>query len=395
MLERFRRGCQLAGMVQAARQRSNLLKAYLRAEPAVHHLELKMLRRLRNMVLSENSRSMSTQSTAMEGATAQALATSDSATESCFFLQKLPIEMRVRVYDYLVVLTRRLVPCPDQKGKSPVDTTLFLVNRQIYEEAADVFYSRNRFCVHFEYFCKCWKTKYILHLNEKTIKHFKILDVNFDQVEPILWNQCKVCATDGFALLNYLSSLPNLRSVSIVFANEESFASCASAAARKLRRLAKTATLEAAEIGHLHINGIKALIELRLPVLIRTWSRALRNAGERLVLEDSDDEDVTSLYEVSQPQYRLDICVYAALRDILYHAVATGKTTKELQPFMRKAISPRGLQLELLDAQERAAFTIALVECLSDIISDDPYDANVELADRSDLVDIHSTASWS
>jgi hypothetical protein len=324
----------------------------------------------------------------------------------CFFLEKLPPELRFRIYEYLIVSEHRLVPSSrrgsskhNQTKPSPgasgqtlappaneqIDISLFLLNKQIYSEAADIFYSRNKFASHYDYFCKCWSGR-TLHLNEAHIKRFKIQGINFDEeYYPRLWDRCKVCDTQCFWLIKYLNRLPSLKSVILAFADVESFAVCLATAMRKLRVLGKGVVLETDEIGKVFITGAHALIELRLPSLIRTWPKALAKAKEPCPWDfiDSSDED-SPKHDLRDPS-ELDVSTYLGLRDIMYHAITAGSTTEELQPFMRKIVSPRGLHMQLLDAQDKAAFTLALVGCLADIIADDE---NVHMTDRRDLVEL-------
>ena len=330
----------------------------------------------------------------------------------CFFLEKLPPELRFRIYEYLIVSEHRLVPSsargsskhtqpkssPGESNQTPpylptdaIDLSLFLLNKQIYSEAADIFYSRNKFATHYDHFCKCWSGK-ILHLNEAHIKRFKIQGINFDEeYYPRLWDRCKVCNTQGFWLVKYLNRLPNLKSVVLGFADVESFAVCLATVTRKLRVLGKGGVLETDEIGRVFITGAHALIELRLPSLIRTWPKALAKAKEPCPsFVDSDDED-SPTHDLADPS-GTDVSTYLALRDIMHHAITASSTTEELRPFMRKIVSPRGLHMQRLDTQEKAAFTLALVGCLADIIADDE---NVHMADRRDLVemeDVHDEA---
>ena len=177
--------------------------------------------------------------------------------------------------------------------------------------------------------------------------------------EPIFWERCKTCATEGFALVKHLSSLPNLRSVVIAFGDVESFASCAAATTRKFRKLGKAVSLQTSEIGRLQIMSPKALIELRLPVLLRMWPLALSNAVVPRAVDNSNSDDEDSWIDhFPSDSLQLDHCVYIALRDILYHAVAMNTTTPELRPFMQKSVSAGGLHPELLDAQERVCIRI-------------------------------------
>ena len=90
------------------------------------------------------------------------------------------------------------------------------------------------------------------------------------------------------------------------------------------------------------------------------------------------------MHDLREPS-ELDVSTYLGLRDIIYHAITAGSTTEELRPFMHKIVSPQGLHMQRLDTQEKAAFTLALVGCLADIIADDE---NVHMADRRDLVEL-------
>lgn len=326
----------------------------------------------------------------------------DVLTQPCFFLDRLPPELRVRVYEYLILSDFRLIPYVDHgvsKGFDPPSSTskhdaralpklnlsLFLLNKQIYAESTDIFYTFNRFSIHYDDLCSCWSGRRF-QLNEAQIKHVKILGINFDEeYYPRLWSRCSVCDTQGFWLIKYLSKLPRLRRVVLSFADVESFALCASAVARKLGRLGRGWRLEAKEIGKLLVVGTNTLIELRLPGLVRTWPNALARASEPCSWDyyDSDDEN----YPLRDIRHlsKSDASMYLALRDITYHAISAGTTTEELRPLMHKIVSAQGLHMRRLDKGERADFTIMLAGCLADIIADDE---NVHMADRRDLVSL-------
>ncbi|KAK3717989.1 hypothetical protein LTR37_005415 [Vermiconidia calcicola] len=328
----------------------------------------------------------------------------------CFFLEKLPPELRLRVYEYLLLYPRRLVPYVAQKSQTTilptsrwqretsssveyaqVDITAFCLNRQIYEESANLFYGHNRFCVDFDDLCKCWNKRHPFRLNENMVKRLKIGAINFDREGPALWGECNYCGSEGWALLKYLASLPNLRSASLTFANVESFASCGRATLRKLRKLSKGASLGADDIGRLQISGLDVRLELRLPELIRTFPLASsRQAEDAMHADYSGSEEVFGEAVEMEAQMLFDedtddYSIYRTLRDILHHARTIGETSRELKPTMDKVVSGSGLSFERLDFGERANFTIALAECLSDMIDGDDC---VEMADRSDVVEI-------
>ncbi|KAK3691912.1 hypothetical protein LTR37_018343 [Vermiconidia calcicola] len=328
----------------------------------------------------------------------------------CFFLDKLPPELRLRVYEYLLLYSRRLVPYGAQKAQTTllptsrwqreappsvkyaqIDITVFCLNKQIYDEAASLFYGHNRFYVDFDDLCMCWTKRHAFRLNENMVKRLKIGGINFDQEGPALWGECKYCGSEGWALLKHLASLPNLRSASLTFANVESFASCGRATLRKLRRLSKDASLETDDIGRLRISGLDVRLELRLPELIRTFpmasSRQAEDAmqtdysGGRDAIEEAEEMERQMLFDGDRDEY----IIYRTLRDMLHHATTIGETSRELKPTLDKVVSGSGLCFERLDSRERANFTIALAECLSDMIDGDDC---VEMADRSDVVEI-------
>ena len=327
---------------------------------------------------------------------------SAAATKTCLLLERLPSELRVRIYDFLVLFPRQLVPQAAAKSTNSdtnrfsrakrrggstnvgklVDTNIFLLNRQIYEESADLFYGHNTFCVPYECLCTCWTSKNKAILNEQRIKHLKVQDVEFE--EPTFYQQCKMCHSDGYGLVKHLNALPNLRSAVVVFPDVESFGSCGRSIMNRIHRLGKTASIEATEVGRFQTIDTKALIELRMPALIRCFPASISKWTAGMALEDyvieSDDldfdEDGPTLGEVH---------LYAAVRDILYIAIALGKTTLELKHFMDKVMSSGKIRFDSLTAKEHAEFSITLAEYLSDVIDDD--DGPIDL-DRSNLVNL-------
>ncbi|KAJ4356051.1 uncharacterized protein N0V89_004078 [Didymosphaeria variabile] len=69
--------------------------------------------------------------------------------ERCFFLEALPAELRVMVYENLLVDSEPITASPREKLKEPMtlDLELLRTNRQIHDEAAAVFYSKNTISV--------------------------------------------------------------------------------------------------------------------------------------------------------------------------------------------------------------------------------------------------------
>jgi hypothetical protein len=360
-----------------------------------------MLRRTLGLILRTQQTSTASVRTEIPDSDITMESPDDASTEPCLFLDALPPEIRIHIYGYLVLSEHRLIPYndrklpqgrekpeealqPEPKGRQPLDLSVLLLNKQIYAEAADIFYSFNKFTTHYDDFCFCWRGKHV-SLDKAHIKHFKIQGINFDEEwDPRLWSRCRVCDTQGFWLMKSLNSLPELTSVALAFQDVESYSSCLITVNRKLRQLGKNARLEAGEIGRVFTTGTHTQFELRLPSLLRTWPHALARAAEECVDGyDSDDEDwpLRDLPHMSEQ----DEGTYLAIRDVLYHAIAFNSTTMELQPLMQKVVSPDGLHMERLCPQEKAEFTIVLAGCLADIIADDE---NVHMADRKDLVEL-------
>ena len=323
----------------------------------------------------------------------------EASAGPCLFLDALPPEIRIQIYGHLVISQHRLIPYkdrklphghqktgearnPEPKGLQLLDLTVLLLNRQIYAEAADIFYSFNKFTTHYDDFCFCWRGKHV-SLDKAHIKHFKIQGINFDEEwDPRLWSRCRVCDTQGFWLMKSLNILPKLTSVTLAFQDVESYASCLSTVNRKLRQLGKNARLETGEIGRVFTTGTHTQFELRLPSLLRTWPHAVSRAAEEYEEGyDSDDED-WPLRDLPTKSGHNE-AIYLAIRDVLYHAIAFDSTTEELRPLMQKVVSPDGLHMERLFPQEKAEFTTVLAGCLADIMADDE---NVHMADRKDLV---------
>ncbi|KAF2741139.1 hypothetical protein EJ04DRAFT_507549 [Polyplosphaeria fusca] len=67
---------------------------------------------------------------------------------TCTFLQKFPAELRIAVYDHLVVAKEPLKGRVARKDtRYGLHLSIFRVNRQIYQEASDLFYTQNTFFV--------------------------------------------------------------------------------------------------------------------------------------------------------------------------------------------------------------------------------------------------------
>lgn len=75
--------------------------------------------------------------------------TEEKKQERCLFLDDMPAELRVMVYETLVIGSEPIIAASHGKSDETRVPALSVlcVNRQIHDEAAAVFYARNTICV--------------------------------------------------------------------------------------------------------------------------------------------------------------------------------------------------------------------------------------------------------
>jgi hypothetical protein len=70
------------------------------------------------------------------------------STSKCFFLDSLPLELRLHVYSYLVIASS---PLQGKKARQQcitgLDLSVLRTNRRVYEEAKALFLGKNVFCI--------------------------------------------------------------------------------------------------------------------------------------------------------------------------------------------------------------------------------------------------------
>jgi hypothetical protein len=132
--------------------------------------------------------------------------------ESCYFLDKLPLELRFRIYEFHLTYQ---YPIKEYIAPGTKDLPLLRLNRQIHQEALQVLYDRNRVVVKTSYFCKNTTTSMKSPVKAEWVRH--LLIANF--VPSIacafqdLGMMCDFCQASPAALVLELKALPRLRTV--------------------------------------------------------------------------------------------------------------------------------------------------------------------------------------
>jgi hypothetical protein len=142
----------------------------------------------------------------------------DSQALPCPFLHKLPAEIRVQIYGYLLqyrlpIKLRQIVP-------GSRDLSLLRTNRQIYSEALSVLYDLNHIVVTRNDFCRNTEDRLKTPLQRDHVRH--LLIKTFSQSIACTLSgpegRCDVCQPSAIGLINTLASMPRLKYVLIDFA---------------------------------------------------------------------------------------------------------------------------------------------------------------------------------
>ena len=134
-------------------------------------------------------------------------------TMECKLLTGLPVELRLRIYEYLLrfdkpVKLRQIIP-------GSKDLSILRTNQQIYHEALPVLYDLNTIIVTRNDFCKSTDASLKTPLKLDQARH--LLIVSFSQSIVCTLNgpgeQCDVCQPSAMGLIGTLISMPRLRTV--------------------------------------------------------------------------------------------------------------------------------------------------------------------------------------
>jgi hypothetical protein len=137
--------------------------------------------------------------------------------EQCDFLDKLPFELRYRIYEFHLtfpspIKIRHILPWSKE-------LPLLRLNRQIHREALQVLYERNRVLVKYAYFCKRTSPSSKSPIRVELVRH--LLIDGFGRSPICQFNQffepeqtCDVCYQPHVTkLIGALKPFPQLRTV--------------------------------------------------------------------------------------------------------------------------------------------------------------------------------------
>ncbi|EMC96097.1 hypothetical protein BAUCODRAFT_517575 [Baudoinia panamericana UAMH 10762] len=275
-------------------------------------------------------------------------------------LLELPAELRARIYVDAFQFDRTL--CRPVRAEAWRDFTGYVTNlsllttcKLIYRESKDVFYDINKFEISYNHLCTCENQFPFPTLNERmrdiTISGYL---PRIDQERP-----CRLCRfTDrGSGLFDYLSTLPRLKSVDVLFEHETDWDSGI------LYRIIhyQNCALEAPKIGVLRVKGLPFQLRLLLSTLYLAWHHL---AG------DPDQGSVGS------KRYPGERSTRHALEYLQFEANTYDRTAQSLLRFFlpidvdnpsASVLRFKGLPDEL---RRRADFTIELAAELNAIFSD-------------------------
>ena len=135
--------------------------------------------------------------------------------DRCLFLEKLPAELRIRIYEELVgfdapIKLRQVVP-------GAKDLPILRTNRQIYNEALSVLYEVNTIVVTRNDFCKLTDQRLKTPLRLDQARHLLMTSISQSIVctisGPARW--CNVCEFSATGLIEAFTRMPRLLTVVI------------------------------------------------------------------------------------------------------------------------------------------------------------------------------------
>lgn len=139
---------------------------------------------------------------------------------TCTFLEKLPIELRLRIYEHLVAFSYPIKLRQIIQGSR--DLAILRTNRQIYEEALSVLYDLNTIIVTRNDFCINTDAGLKTPINLDRTKH--LLIPTFSQSIICMFKnsedeRCRVCHPSAAGLISAFDQMRNLRTVVVDYQN--------------------------------------------------------------------------------------------------------------------------------------------------------------------------------
>lgn len=133
--------------------------------------------------------------------------------DTCDFMDKLPTEIRTRIYEFCLTFASPIKIRYILPGSK--DLPLLRLNRQICEGALPVLYERNRIVIKYAHFCKYTPPESKSPINPEYIRHLLIDGLG----RSIICGSrdylgCEVCSgIDASELASNLQNFPRLRTV--------------------------------------------------------------------------------------------------------------------------------------------------------------------------------------
>jgi hypothetical protein len=133
--------------------------------------------------------------------------------EPCDFLDRLPLEIRFRIYEFSLTYSSPIKIRYIMPGSK--DLPILRLNRQIYDEALPVLYERNRIVIRYSHFCKIAPPDIKSPINPKWIRHLLIDGIGRSLICGSRdYLRCNVCSwIDADELSKNLKMFPRLRTV--------------------------------------------------------------------------------------------------------------------------------------------------------------------------------------
>ena len=131
----------------------------------------------------------------------------------CLFLERLPVELRLNIYEYLLHFDRPIKLLQVVPG--PRNLAILRTNRQIYEEALSVLYDLNTVTVTRNDFCKYTDPTLKTPLKLDHARHL-LMAIFYPSIACTVSGpeqQCDVCQPSAMGLILAFKSMPRLQTV--------------------------------------------------------------------------------------------------------------------------------------------------------------------------------------
>ena len=143
--------------------------------------------------------------------------------DECVFLTRLPVELRLRIYAYVLSFSRPMKLRQVVEGTKKA--SILRANRQIYHEALPVFYDCNTIVASRNDFCHRTDAMLQTPLNRNHVRHLKITSFSRSIIcasrkeSSFDARYCSVCQPSATGFIETLLDLPRLRSAVVDYRN--------------------------------------------------------------------------------------------------------------------------------------------------------------------------------